>query len=259
MQLAVKTYESLSKDRAAPRDIVLLHGTGARAEMWSRQISALQNAGYRCIVPDLRGHGETLEPKTEASLNAHIEDVMETLSQVDIVFPAPFVGHSLGAIISMSIAERDAALVDQVFAVSMPGRVPQLTRSAFKFFLGWPYHSLKNTPIHRRLSWRERVLLDTDHYTLNEIVRNFETIDYAAQVPQVIHCPVHFAVGRFDPIALCAHVEAMHKSLSNSTFHVFEFAAHNCMDTHPSQFNAWLLGYLNNQPHNEHSSRQDNN
>lgn len=245
MRLAVKTFESQLKNRA-PQDIILLHGTGARAEMWSRQIKVLQQAGYRCIVPDLRGHGETKEPFTAATLNAHIEDVMETLAQLDVQFPAPFVGHSLGAIISMTIAERDTSLVNQVFAVSMPGRVPQLTRSAFKFFLGWPYRSLKDTPIHRSLGWRERVLLDTNHYTLNEIVRNFETIDYARQVPQVTHCAVHFAVGRFDPIALWTHVEAMHKTLSNSTFHVFEFAAHNCMDTHPGQFNAWLLGHLNN-------------
>lgn len=249
MKLAVKCYEAKSDAGTASgtktgRDIVLLHGTGARAEMWSRQIAALQQAGYRCIVPDLRGHGETVEPRTDANLDAHLQDVLETLEDISISYPVPFVGHSLGAIISMTLGERRPELVSAVFAVSMPGKVPQMTRSAFKFFLGWPYHSLKNTPIHRNLKWRERVLLDTDHFTLNEIVRQFETMDFASAVPQVRHCPVHFAVGRLDPIALCAHVEGMHKRLPDSTFHVFELAAHNCMDTHPNQFNRWLLGHL---------------
>lgn len=251
MKLALKCYEaksSASPSKAPARDIVLLHGTGARAEMWSRQIEVLQSAGFRCIVPDLRGHGDTAEPGTDANLDAHLQDVLETLSDVSIAYPVPFVGHSLGAIISMAIAERHPHLVSAVFAVSMPGKVPQVTRSAFKFFLGWPYHSLKNTPIHRSLKWRERVLLDTDHFTLNEIVRQFETMDYAAAVPQVTHCPVHFAVGRLDPIALCPHVEGMHKMLPGSTLQVFEFAAHNCMDTHPNQFNRWLIGRLNELP-----------
>lgn len=245
MQLQVRIFEPAEHAGRSLGDIVLLHGTGARAEMWSKQIVALQNAGYRCIVPDLRGHGQTAEPKTSADLDAHIADVMETLNSIDIKFPVPFVGHSLGAIISMTIAERDPHLTSQVFAVSFPGRVPQVTRSAFKFFLGWPYRALKDTPIHRRLGWRERVLLDTDHFTLNEIVRNFETINFATSVPKVTHCPVHFAVGRFDPIALCTHVALMHKALPNSSMQVFEFAAHNCMDTHSKHFNKWLIKHLN--------------
>lgn len=251
MQLSVKCYEAKSDSGSGPgagQDIVLLHGTGARAEMWSRQVSALQASGYRCIVPDLRGHGETAEPRTGANLDTHLQDILETLAGMSISFPVPFVGHSLGAIISMTLGERHPELVRVVFAVSMPGKVPQMTRSAFKFFLGWPYQSLKNTPIHRSLKWRERVLLDTDHFTLNEIVRQFETMDFATAVPQVTHCPVHFAVGRLDPIALCTHVEGMHKMLEGSTFHVFEFAAHNCMDTHPNQFNRWLLGHLSELP-----------
>lgn len=244
MLLAVKVFQPRENGDSQPRDIVLLHGTGARAEMWSRQIDALTSAGYRCIVPDLRGHGDTEEPRTAATLAAHLEDVLETLATVEMRFPAPFVGHSLGAMISMTLAEQQSSLVSQVFAVSLPGRVPKVTRSAFKFFLNGPYHSIKNSPIHSRLGWRERVLLDTDHFTLNEVVRNFETVNFAASLPQVTHCPVHFAVGRLDPIAVWTQVEAMHKMLPNSTFHVFEFAAHNCMDTHPVQFNKWLLGRL---------------
>lgn len=223
-----------------PRDIVLLHGTGAKGEMWREQIPLLLGARYRCIVPDLRGHGLTEEPGVDADIDAHLQDVIETLKIQGVSFPAVFAGHSLGAIISLELAQRHPEMVKKVLAVSMPGRVPGVTCGAFKWFLGWPYDSLKQTKIHRYMGWRPRVLVDTDKHALQQIMNNFAQLDYCTKVPQV-NCPVHFVVGRLDPVAPYYHTETMHKLMPHSTLQIIEMAGHNCMDSQKDAFNKWFV------------------
>jgi pimeloyl-ACP methyl ester carboxylesterase len=242
LRLAVKVYD-VEPGTKPVKDIILIHGTGARAEMWRDQIDRLTAKGYRCFVPDLRGHGETHEPGEHTDIHVHLSDVVETLSDLDINFPAVFAGHSLGSIISLELAQTHPQFIEKILAVSMPGKVPGLTTEAFKWFLGWPFKSLKGSVVHRNLAWREKVLLDTHHFTLSQVVHNFAKINYAERLP-VIKCPVHFAVGRLDPVAPYFHVESMHRALPGSTVKVIEWAGHNCMDSQPEEFNRWFFEKL---------------
>ncbi len=218
----------------------MIHGTGARAEMWSPQIRLLEEQGFRCIVPDLRGHGESEDPRDSTGIEAHLEDILETLEYHAVRFPAIFAGHSLGSIISLELAAKRPELFLKILAAAMPGRVPALTVLTFKAFLGMPFHAIKSVGLHKNFAWRERVLMDTSHHSLQQIVENFGDLNYIDNLPAVT-CPVHFVVGRLDPIALANHVEEMHKLLPNSSLEVIEWAGHNCMDSQPGPFNKWFL------------------
>lgn len=221
------------------QDIVLIHGTGARAEMWQRQIDQLVAKGYRCIVPDLRGHGDSDEPGEQTDIEAHLNDVLETLDAAELAHPAIFAGHSLGAIIAIELAQRRPEMVSKILAVAMPGRVPVLTVEAFRWFLGWPYKSLRETQLHRNLGWRPRVLVETNRHALEQIMLNFATIDYCGNVPKV-DCPVHFVVGRLDPVAPYVYAQKLHQAIPGSTMHLIEWAGHNCMDSQPRAFDRWF-------------------
>lgn len=236
MKLALKEYG----EHGNKGDVVLIHGTGARAEMWDPQIKLLTQANWRCLVPDLRGHGLSQEPGLETSLNTHIDDILETFSQLDLRKPAVFVGHSLGSIISLEMAAAHPELVSKILAVSLPGKVPKITVAAFKAFLSFPYHALRSSGAYKSLAFRERVLLETNHYSLSQIMENFKDIDYLNKLPET-RCPVHFAVGRLDPVAPWQHVLAMHRLIEGSSFQLIEWAGHNCMDSQPVAFNKWFM------------------
>jgi pimeloyl-ACP methyl ester carboxylesterase len=238
MRLATKIY----REPGCRRDIVLLHGTGARAEMWRRQLDVLIELGYRCIVPDLRGHGDSIEPGEKTDIEAHLKDIVDTLRDIDdLRAPATFAGHSLGAIISMHLAERQPQYVSKILAVSMPGRVPRMTREAFHWFLkAGPYQAIRKTGVHKYFDWRTRELIATNPHALEQIIVNFMDLDYATNVPRV-ECPVHFAVGRLDPVAPWQYCEMMHKALPNSTLKIIEWAGHNPMDSQARVFNEWML------------------
>ncbi len=235
MKLAIKEFGT----GGSKGDVILIHGTGAKAEMWNPQIEMLVKDGWHCIVPDLRGHGESAEPEEKTDLKTHMQDLFETFDDLEIKWPAVWIGHSLGSILSLEVASVQPQLVSKILAVSFPGKVPAVVANAFKVFLNLPYQSLRNTAIHRNLGWRERVLLDTNSYSLGQVVENFHSLDYINNIPKV-DCPVHFAVGRFDPVAPSMHVESIHKAMPGSSLQIIEWAGHNPMDSQPIAFNKWF-------------------
>lgn len=244
MKLSVKKeFPQKEQGRSDLPDLVMLHGTGANFQMWRPQIDLLKSRGYRCFLPEFRGHGDSDEPGHPTGIEQHLTDLLETLNGLEIRFPAVFIGHSLGAIISLELAQLRPELVAEILSVSMPGRVIPALTAAFKIVMSAPFEKLRGTAIHRRLPWRERTLISTNRFSLEQIVENFSKRNYVDS-PLSIRCPVHFCVGRFDPVAPAHYVRKMHKQLPSSTLKIFEWAGHNCMDEHPEQFNAWMLEKL---------------
>jgi pimeloyl-ACP methyl ester carboxylesterase len=84
--------------------IVLIHGATDSYLSWSQIAPRLAGAGYRVIVPELRGHGKTDKPEDGPyTVQAHGEDVEALLESLEIS-DAHFVGHSLGTFVSQWIA-----------------------------------------------------------------------------------------------------------------------------------------------------------
>lgn len=227
-------------------DVVLIHGTGADATLWQPQVELLTKMGHRCFLPELRGHGRTAEPGEPTDLDVHIDDILETLKALNVRFPCVFVGHSLGAIISVVLAERQPELFAKILAVSLPGRVPRTVSTLFRFLTTWPFAMVKGTFVHKSLPRRERILIDTELFSLKQIVLNLSMVNFVDR-PLEVKCPVHFSVGRLDVVAPWMHVEKMHEGLPGSTLRIFEWAGHCCMDDQPDQFNEWFLECMSSE------------
>ncbi|AWB45973.1 alpha/beta hydrolase [Paenibacillus sp. CAA11] len=92
------------EDRGQGEVLVLLHGFCGSSGYWAKVIPALSQK-YRCIVPDLRGHGASDAPMGPYSIEQMADDIAELLEKLDI--PSYTVlGHSLGGYIALSHAER---------------------------------------------------------------------------------------------------------------------------------------------------------
>ena len=243
MKLHVRTFQSDFKETKSHPDVVLIHGTGSNGEMWNKQLDFLHKRGHRAYALDLRGHGLSEEPLDTTDLEVHMSDVLETLQTLDLHYPIVLVGHSLGSILSITIAERHPDMVQRVFAASLPGRVLKPMEVAFRWFLKGPFPKLQTLEFKDKLAWRERTLLETKIHTLEQIVENFGDVNFVDRKINV-SCPVHFSVGRFDPVAPCVYVEHIHKALPTSTLKIYEWSGHNFMDLQFESFNQWLSGHL---------------
>jgi len=95
------------------RPVLFLHGLGTNLTSWNPQIQAMIEAGFRPIVPDLPGFGETPNIEGGWSLSGVSEalrkflDLLE-LKQVDII------GLSMGGVIG------------QQFAIDQPDRIRRM-------------------------------------------------------------------------------------------------------------------------------------
>jgi pimeloyl-ACP methyl ester carboxylesterase len=102
------------------RPVVLLHGFPDSGRLWRHQVTALAEAGFQVIVPDLRGYGLSDKPsEVEAySLPLLAGDVMAVLADAGAE-RAHVVGHDWGAALAWAIASLAPGSVDHLAVLSV--------------------------------------------------------------------------------------------------------------------------------------------
>jgi pimeloyl-ACP methyl ester carboxylesterase len=102
------------------RPVVLLHGFPDSGRLWRHQVTALAEAGFQVIVPDLRGYGRSDKPsEVEAySLPLLAGDVMAVLADAGVE-RAHVVGHDWGAALAWAIASLAPGTVDHLAVLSV--------------------------------------------------------------------------------------------------------------------------------------------
>jgi pimeloyl-ACP methyl ester carboxylesterase len=84
--------------------IVLVHGLGGMASNW--RLVAPELAGERrVIVPELPGHGGSAPLEEAQNIDPYADAVLAVVDAEDAA-PAPWVGHSLGALVGLRAAVR---------------------------------------------------------------------------------------------------------------------------------------------------------
>jgi pimeloyl-ACP methyl ester carboxylesterase len=98
--------------------IVLIHCYTCALDWWDGMRPRLER-NHRVIAVDLLGHGGSEKPDSGYSPSHQAELVAQALERLD-VREATVVGHSLGGIVSVALAEQNPELVDHVAIVDMP-------------------------------------------------------------------------------------------------------------------------------------------
>jgi pimeloyl-ACP methyl ester carboxylesterase len=102
------------------RPVVLLHGFPDSGRLWRHQVPVLAEAGFRVVVPDMRGYGRSDKPtEVEAySMRTLVGDVLAVLDDAGIE-KAHVVGHDWGAAVAWVLAAAAADRVDHLVALSV--------------------------------------------------------------------------------------------------------------------------------------------
>jgi pimeloyl-ACP methyl ester carboxylesterase len=103
-------------DPPAP-PVLLLHGLGVSGSIWQAFARRLLPQ-LAAIAPDLRGHGQSDAPPAGYAPADYAHDLIELLTDVDI--PIPVVGHSLGALVALALAEVRPDLVGWLVLLDPP-------------------------------------------------------------------------------------------------------------------------------------------
>ncbi len=102
---------------AGPPDgpaLLLIHGYPEMAIAWRKVVAPLTAAGFRLVMPDLRGAGGSSRPPSGYDKATLAGDMAGVLDGLGIDAPAAVVGHDIGAMVAYAFARR------------FPGRTPRL-------------------------------------------------------------------------------------------------------------------------------------
>jgi pimeloyl-ACP methyl ester carboxylesterase len=100
--------------------VVLLHGFPDSGRLWRNQVPALAEAGFKVIVPDMRGFGRSDKPtEVEAyALPMLAGDVFAVMSDAGAE-KAHVVGHDWGAALAWGLAALASDRVERLVALSV--------------------------------------------------------------------------------------------------------------------------------------------
>lgn len=84
------------QDWGSGRPLIFLSAWTFQSNVWGSHIAALTAQGFRCIVPDRRGHGRSDAPSTGYDLDTLVDDVSRIMDQLDLR-EAVMVAHSMGS------------------------------------------------------------------------------------------------------------------------------------------------------------------
>jgi pimeloyl-ACP methyl ester carboxylesterase len=107
-------------DAKAP-PLVLLHGGSGSWTHWARNVDALAAAGWRVVVPDLPGFGDSAAPAGVRDADGMVEPVRQGLVQVVGDAPVTVVGFSFGSMVGALLAAQQPAMVKRLVIVGAPG------------------------------------------------------------------------------------------------------------------------------------------
>ncbi len=119
------------RDIGAGPVLVLLHGFSGTGVSWDPYLEDL-SAEFRLIVPDLRGHGRSLNPSGQFTHNELAQDVLSLLDQLDIdSFSA--IGRSMGAMTLLHAATLQRDRLESMVLVGGSPYLPEAARTIYRF------------------------------------------------------------------------------------------------------------------------------
>jgi pimeloyl-ACP methyl ester carboxylesterase len=245
--------------------VLFLHGFPFEKSMWNEQIEALTTGGFRAVVPDLRGLGETKAAGEISTMEEMARDAAAMLDQLQID-EAVVCGLSMGGYAAFEFAHlfpsRVRGLVlagtrapadneqertgreQQVQTMLRAGMVP-ISIATLSKLLAERTRAEKPDVVKRVRAMITRA----DPKGASAAQRGMAARrDYTEDLSN-INAPTLIIVGREDPIRPVSDAEFMHERISNSQLEIIEDAAHMTNMEQPEVFNRVMVSFLNGLTH----------
>lgn len=138
------------------RPFLILHGWGSRAERWQNVGEYISKNGFKVIIPDLPGFGESQKPQTPWGLDDYynfIEELAKTLKLEKFYL----LGSSFGGALAAKIVIKSPEKVEKLFLVAaacirnktIKKVVLKRTSKVLKIFSFLPFYSLIRKKIYQ--------------------------------------------------------------------------------------------------------------
>lgn len=236
--------------------IVFLHGFPLSGRLWDPAVQDLRGE-FRCIVPDLRGHGRS-ETSARVDMARYADDVAALLDSLGETRPAVVVGHSMGGYVAFEFFRRHpqrvraVVLVDTRAVPDSPeaARVRRETaasvlREGSALVAGEMERRLFGISAspELRARWRE-IMASTPPAGVAAALRAMADRPDSMSTLAALDRPVLIVVGAEDSITPLGEAQRMYRAHPSATLEVISGAGHMTPVERPTAFVAALRRFL---------------
>ena len=169
--IEIDGFEMYFEDRGNGEPLVLLHGGMGIGSDW-RYVFPRDPDGYRVIVPDLRGHGQSTNPAKTFTFGQCARDVLALLDHLEIE-RTKAIGLSLGAKTLLHVATIRSTCLTAMVLVSATPYFPTPLRAAAARFTRESFEHLSDG--ERDILRKRHVHGDEQIAQLYDMIRGFAT------------------------------------------------------------------------------------
>jgi len=224
--IEVNGFDMYFEERGCGEPLLLLHGGMGIGADWTH-VFPEDPAGYRVIVPDLRGHGRSTNPSEPFTFRQCARDVLALLDRLG-TSEVKAIGMSLGAKTLLHVATAQPHALDAMVLVSATPRFPEPLRVAAAAF---------TRDAFERLSDAERATLRSRHVhgdgqiaALYDMTRSFaashDDIAFTAADLAAITARTLIVHGDRDPLYPVELALEMYRAIPTSALWIVPNAGH---------------------------------
>src|SRR5262245_10353337 len=242
--------------------IVFLHAFPLNARMWERQLS-LADAGWRVVIPQLRGFDGGAADQAAASMDDYAGDVIDLLDSLHVE-EAVIAGLSMGGYIAFAILRHAARYVHALVLAdtksqadspeALEGRKRLLQLVADK---GPPAVADEMVPKllgattrreHPEMADHVRqLILSNSTQAIAGAIRALMSRPDSTPLLPTIHVPTLIVVGAEDTLTPPANAEELHRAIAGSELVQIPAAGHVANLEAPEAFDAALARFLSHR------------
>lgn len=240
--------------------LVLMHAFPLSREMWNDNIVAITESGFRLILPDLPGFGQTANSSGSNSIESAATEIAELLDFLKIekaligglsmggyvafnlyrLFPAKFAGLILCDTNSASDTEEKRKQRFELIKDIETAGVQVLIEKMLPNLIG---EHTKNT--NRKLVSRlEEMFAEINPESAVLALRAMAERKDHTELLEQINVPTLLIFGEEDRITNLETARIMHKNIKNSRLHAVKNAGHYSNMEQPAEFNATVKSFI---------------
>jgi non-heme chloroperoxidase len=243
-------------DEGEGSPVVLLHGYSCTRWHWEYQREALLSAGYRVVMLDFRGHGDSEAPLHGQTLARLGQDTRELLTLLDLQ-DVTLLCHSMGA--SVAFAMSTISGFDRIKRFVIVDQTPKIINDDT---WGWGVRGVTwdnfQDCIHFRIKWsnedqepalptESRMAQEPWELFDHEAVRGIFTDHFVADWRGSLHritVPTWVVTSEHTNYYHREGMEWLANEVANGTLSVFKHSGHNPHVTEPDEFNRQLMDFI---------------
>ena len=266
----VRNVEISFDDNGAGPPVLLVHGFPLDRTMWAAQAAALVDAGFRAIVPDLRGYGKSTQTAEDAAtgvdMSMYADDLAALLDALSVAEPVVLAGFSMGGYIGWEFCKRHRAKLSALVLCDTKAAADNAEAAANRLAMAenvdtWgaahvaelmipklfaPPTIDQNSPVVESV---RRTIANTSTAAIAASQRGMaRRADYSGRLAE-FDLPVLAIGGEHDVISPPAEMQSIATGLADSRYVPIPDAGHMAPVENPAAVSAALVEFCQGLPH----------